>query len=71
MADKLVKIGSIYNTGQTCEQSGTYDFAGYMDGKYDPSPTKDEEKISLSKSKIFPPIRSANKGCKWRLSVKT
>ncbi len=63
----MANIGARYKTGQTCEESGVYRFDGYLDGTSSPSPTAEEREIALSRNETFPPIRSANKGCWWKL----
>jgi hypothetical protein len=55
-----------FHTGQRCEQSGRYDFDGYMDGASTPAPRPEERRIPLSKTEIFPPIRSCGKACYWK-----
>jgi hypothetical protein len=57
-----------YRTGEKCEISGRYDFDGYLDGMRYPQVRTDEKRIRLAKSDSFPPIRSAGKGCYWRLA---
>jgi YjzC-like protein len=57
-----------YKTGEKCEKKGTYDFDGYVDGTWLPSPTADEKRIPMDKGDTFPPIRSANKGCWWKFA---
>ena len=59
--------GTRYKTGEKCITTGTYRFDGYLDGTSDPSPTADEMRISLSAGETFPPIRSSEKACYWRL----
>jgi hypothetical protein len=55
-------------TGEKCEISGRYDFDGYLDGTNYPQPRSDEKRIPLAVHHTFPPIRSAGKGCYWRLT---
>lgn len=57
-----------YKTGQECPKKGIYTFDGYTDGTWTPAPTANESSIPLSKEEIFPPIRSANKGCWWKFA---
>ena len=59
--------GSRFKTGQTCVESGRYRFDGYIDGSTTPRPTSEEMEIPLSLTETFPPIRSSNKGCWWKL----
>jgi hypothetical protein len=57
-----------FKTGQECPKKGNYDFDGYLDGTWSPTPTANESNIPLSKGETFPPIKSANKGCWWKFS---
>jgi len=63
-----VPIGTKCWTGQSCPVSGKWVFAGYLTGGYEPPPSVSERQIPLSEGEIFPPIRSAGKGCFWRLT---
>ncbi len=56
-----------YKTGQKCVTSGTYKFDGYTDGSWSPSPTVEEREINLTSGETFPPIRSCEKACWWKL----
>lgn len=60
-----------YRTGERCEVSGRYDFDGYTDGTRTPEPRPEEKRIPLSKTEVFPPIRSSGKGCYWKLAERT
>lgn len=64
----MTNLGSTFKTGQVCVASGVYEFAGYTDGSWAPSPTSSEREIPLAAGNTFPLIRSANKGCWWRLT---
>lgn len=61
-------IGEIYKTGQISPANAYYEWSGYSDGTYTPSPTAEERKIRLEKGEVFPPIRSCNKGAFWRMT---
>lgn len=63
----MAKIGDRFKTGQTCETNGSYVFDGYVDGTNSPSPTDEERVITLGRGHTFPPVRSATKGCWWKL----
>lgn len=65
----MAKIGDRFKTGQTCDTSGNYVFDAYVDGTppSTPLPTANERVIPLSKTETFPPIKSTNKGCWWKL----
>lgn len=56
-----------YKTGQKCNNSGTYKFDGYTDGTWAPSPTTEESEIKLTVGETFPPIKSSEKACWWKL----
>ena len=62
-----VALGTRYKTGQTCEASGVYRFDGYLDGTSQPEPKPHEKEIPLTERETFPPIRSSQKGCYWKL----
>jgi hypothetical protein len=55
------------HTGQRCEVSGVYVFEKYLDGTSLPRPHPQELREPIAKPNIFPPVRSANKACVWRL----
>ena len=63
----MSKIGDRFKTGQPCDTTGSYVFDGYVDGTYAPAPTQEERVIPLSKGEPFPPVRSAQKACWWKL----
>jgi hypothetical protein len=54
-------------TGEVCQVSGDYRFDGYLDGTDKPAPTAAEMMEPIAKPNRFPPIRSAGKGCYWKL----
>ena len=68
MPNAAVSLGSLFPTGGVNPQSGRFDFAGYLDGSWHPAPLPTERTIPLAKGNIFPPIRSAGRGCYWRLT---
>lgn len=61
-------IGTRFRTGETCVESGVYDFDGYLDGTSTPAPRAEERRIPLSARETFPPIRSTGKACYWKLA---
>ena len=63
----MANIGDKFKTGQTCPTSGSYVFDTYTDGTTAPSPTAEERVIPLKTNETFPPIKSCNKGCWWKL----
>lgn len=54
-------------TGQACQVSGVYAFDGYLDGTSLPRPHPAELREPIAQHNVFPPIRSAKKGCWWKL----
>lgn len=63
-----VSTSTRFKTGQECNESGVYRFDGYTDGTSTPAPRSEEREIPLSRGETFPPIRSASKGCYWKLA---
>lgn len=62
-----VAIGTRFKTGETCQAKGDYEFDGYLDGTSTPKPTAEEMEIPLSVGETFPPIKSSEKACWWKL----
>lgn len=60
-------IGARQKTGEICPTSGRWRFDGYVDGTTYPAPSSEEMEIPLSKGERFPPIRSSEKACYWKL----
>jgi hypothetical protein len=56
-----------FKTGEESPWHAKYRFDGYLDGTWTPTPTPEEHEIELSVDENFPPIRSANKACWWKL----
>lgn len=56
-----------FRTGEESPYHAIYRFDGYLDGTWSPTPTAEEREIELSRTENFPPIRSASKGCWWKL----
>ena len=63
----MSKVGDRFKTGQVCDTSGSYVFDGYTDGSATPGPTQEERVIPLSKGETFPPVKSSQKACWWKL----
>lgn len=64
----MARIGDRFRTGQNVDTTGTYAWDGYLDGTSTPSPTREESTMRLeARRDTFPPIRSCNKGCYWKL----
>ena len=56
-----------HKTGERCPIAGNYRFDGYTDGTHEPAPTENESQDYIEEGHTFPPIRSAKKGCYWKL----
>ena len=56
-----------FKTGEESPSHAVYNFDGYLDGTWSPSPTAEERSIELTRGENFPPIRSAGKACWWKL----
>ena len=52
-------------TGEICQTSGWYKFAGHTDGNIGCHPTIDEQDIPMKSGNRFPPIRSCERGAYW------
>jgi hypothetical protein len=61
------KTKTRFRTGEESPWHALYRFDGYLDGSATPSPTAEEREIELEFDENFPPIRSASKGCWWKL----
>jgi len=59
-----------FKTGEESPYHAVYRFDGYLDGTSAPAPTAEEREIELTRSENFPPIRSAEKACWWKLHRK-
>lgn len=57
-----------FKTGQESPYHAIYRFDGYLDGTSTPAPTTEEREIELTTRENFPPIRSAEKACWWKLA---
>lgn len=56
-----------FKTGEKCGLKSTYRFDGYLDGTTTPSPTPEEMEIDLEVGDTFPPIKSCEKACWWKV----
>lgn len=63
----MARVGDRFKTGNVCDTTGSYVFDGYVDGTSHPPPTNDERVVPLRATETFPPIKSASKGCWWKL----
>lgn len=55
-------------TGNVCDRSGIYEFAGHVDGSTGCHPRPEETEIPLAAGERFPPIRSCRKAALWELA---
>jgi YjzC-like protein len=67
MMAQTIGLHTEFHTGQKCLATGDYQFNGYLDGTFEPLPTREERIIPLGAGETFPPIASTSKGCYWRL----
>jgi hypothetical protein len=67
MSTGSVALTNRFKTGEKNLVRGDFIFDGYLDGSFTPSPTSEEMVIPLEFLETFPPIRSAQKACYWRL----
>lgn len=56
-----------FKTGEESPYNARYRFDAYVDGSRTPQPTVEEEEIDLTVGENFPPIRSAEKACWWKV----
>ena len=61
-------IGDRFKTGEISPANANYDWDGYLDGTWSPSPTANERRIPLDRGDRFPPINSCDKGAFWKMS---
>lgn len=62
----MAYYGQRFKTGETADTTGHYQFDGYTDGSWTPSPTQEEQIIPLSRGETFPPVRSSSKAAYWK-----
>ncbi|WAS93161.1 YjzC family protein [Nannocystis punicea] len=63
----MANLGDRFKTGDSCVASGSYVFDGYTSEPSTPQPTQEERVIPLERGRVFPPIRSTNRGAYWKL----
>jgi hypothetical protein len=63
---KKARIGDTFHTGQTCPESGVYEFASHTSVSSH-VPTAGERTIPLVAGKTFPPCRGCTSGVIWKL----
>lgn len=57
-----------FRSGELCEQSGNYEFDGFVSGPDSPGPSATESCIALEVGAVFPPIPHTHRPCYWRLA---
>jgi hypothetical protein len=55
-----------FQTGDRCQNSGSFEFDGYMDGSTSPLPKPDEMQIAVKAGDEFPAVCETHKACYWR-----
>ncbi|MCL6613166.1 MAG: YjzC family protein [Firmicutes bacterium] len=56
----------LHKTGEKAPSTGDYEFVMHLDGTT--NCTSDERRIHLEKGETFPPHKSCEKACYWRLA---
>jgi hypothetical protein len=56
-----------FQSGETCVESGRYEFAGFVTGPPIPPPPKHELQMVLRVGEVFPLIPSQVRPCYWAL----
>lgn len=64
-------INQRFKSGDTCGESGTYDFDGYADGASNPLPSPDDMRIILMSGDEFPMVGHPTRACYWKFSDDT
>lgn len=64
-------INQRFKSGETCGETGSYDFDGYVDGASNPLPSADDMKIIRMNGNKFPSIGNPERACFWILSEDT
>jgi len=64
----MASVGDRFKTGEKSPTRGDYTFDGYTSGPATPVPTSEEQRITLDKGEVFPPIKSTNRGAHWKLA---
>lgn len=57
-----------FQSGQTCCESGWYEFDGYLDGSCELLPSLNEMQIPLVAGDTFPVIQNTRQRCYWKLA---
>jgi len=55
-----------FKSGETCRETGTYEFDGFTDGTTNPKPTPDEREVTVTAGDKFPMPGNPKKSCYWR-----
>jgi hypothetical protein len=56
-----------FRSGDLCDDSGWYEFDGYLDAPDAPLPSLSETEIPMIAGDVFPPVRSQQRLCYWKL----
>ena len=64
-------INQRFKSGDTCGESGSYEFDGYADGTSTPLPSPDDMRVIMMAGDEFPMIGHPTRACYWKLSDDT
>jgi len=62
----MANIGDVFSTGQTCQESGVYEYSGHANGP-GCSVSPEQREIPLAKGNTFPPVRGCGHAARWKL----
>jgi hypothetical protein len=55
-----------FRSGDLCDDSGWYEFDGYVDAREAPLPGLSEMEIPMIAGDVFPPVRGQQRACYWK-----
>ncbi len=53
-------------SGETCRETGSYEFDGFVDGSTNPIPSPEEREVMVASGAPFPTPRGSTKACFWK-----
>jgi hypothetical protein len=56
-----------FRSGDLCDDSGWYEFDGYVDAPQASLPGLSEMEIPMIAGDVFPPVRGQQRACYWKL----
>lgn len=57
-----------FRSGDTCVESGLYEFDGYIEPEIRPAPNPEQTIVPLGIGDVFPEIEDPSAACYWRLA---